>query len=298
MFRSGGRRCAGGRGCRAVGRVGELVAQPRDVGAHDLGIGVGAPGPDPAQQGLAGQDPAGVLGQHAQEFVRGRRQLHRAPGPGDPPLVVVEGEGPERERDGRRPPAQDRPDRRRVTSLSLVRYRRNDDSVPTAYGHREVVVKGFVDEVVIVCGSEEIARHRRSYEREALIFEPRHDLALLERKIGALDQAAPLAGWTLPEAFGRLRRLVEARLGQAGTREYVQVLRRLEDFRLAHVSGAIQDALRLGAIGFAAVKHLVLCRLEHRPPRLDLAQYPHLPAPRVTTTAAADDLALVGAGAE
>ena len=118
--------------------------------------------------------------------------------------------------------------------------------MPTAYGHREVVVKGFVDEVVIVCGSEEIARHRRSYEREALIFEPRHYLALLERKIGALDQAAPLAGWTLPEAFGRLRRLLEARLGQAGTREYVQVLRLLEDFRLAHVSGVIQDRPALG----------------------------------------------------
>ena len=186
----------------------------------------------------------------------------------------------------------------RVTSLSLVRYRRNDYSVPTAYGHREVVVKGFVDEVVIVCGSEAIARHRRSYEREALIVEPRHYLALLARKIGALDQAAPLAGGTLPEAFGRLRRLLEARLGQAGTREYVQVLRLLEDFRLAHVSGAIQAALRLGAIGFDAVKHLVLCRLEHRPPRFDLAQYPHLPAPHVTTTAAADYLALLGAGAE
>ena len=179
-----------------------------------------------------------------------------------------------------------------------MRYRRNDYSVPTAYGHREVVVKGFVDEVVIVCGSEEIARHRRSYEREALIFEPRHYLALLERKTGALDQAAPLAGWALPETFSRLRRLLEVRLGKAGTREYVQVLRLLEDFRLAHVSGAIQDALRLGAIGFDAVKHLVLCRLEHRPPRLDLAQYPHLPAPRVQTTAAADYLALLGAGAE
>ena len=178
----------------------------------------------------------------------------------------------------------------RVTSLSLVRYRRNDYSVPTAYGHREVVVKGFVDEVVIVCGSEEIARHRRSYEREVLIFDPRHYLALLERKIGALDQAAPLAGWALPDEFLRLRRLLEVRLGKAGTREYVQVLRLLEDFRFDHVSGAIRDALRLGAIGFDAVKHLVLCRLEHRPPRLDLAQYPHLPAPCVTTTTAAKTL--------
>ena len=186
----------------------------------------------------------------------------------------------------------------RVTSLSLVRYRRNDYSVPTAYGHREVVVKGFVDDVVIGCGSEEIARHRRSYGREELIFEPRHYLALLERKIGALDQAAPLAGWVLPDEFLRLRRLLEVRLGKAGTREYVQVLRLLEDFRFDHVSGAIRDALRLGAIGFDAVKHLVLSRLDHRPPQLDLAQYPHLPAPRVTTTAAADYLTLLGAGAE
>ena len=121
---------------------------------------------------------------------------------------------------------------------------------------------------------------------------------MLERKTGALDQAAPLTGWALPDEFLRLRRLLETRLGKAGTREYVQVLRLLEDFRLAHVRGAIQDALRLGAIGFDAVTHLVLCRLDHRPPRLDLAQYPHLPAPRVTTTMAADYLMLLGAGAE
>lgn len=30
----------------------------------------------------------------------------------------------------------------RVTSLSLVRYRSNDCSVPTSYGHREVLVRG------------------------------------------------------------------------------------------------------------------------------------------------------------
>ena len=170
----------------------------------------------------------------------------------------------------------------RVTSLSLVRDRRNDDSVPTAYGHREVLVTGSVDEVVIVCGSDEIARHRRSYEREVLIFEPRHYWALLERKPGR----------------SITRRLLEARLGKPGTREDVQVLRRLEDFPLDHVRGAIRDAVRLGAIGFDAVTHLVRCRLDHRPPHLDLAQYPHLPVPRVTTTAAADYLTLLGAGAE
>src|SRR5215218_10490907 len=182
----------------------------------------------------------------------------------------------------------------RVSSLSLVRYDRNDYSVPTAYGHRPVLVRGYVDEVVIACGAEIIARHPRSYEREDFIFEPRHYLALLEHKIGALDQAAPLQGWELPEVFGTLRRLLEARMGKAGKREYVQVLRLLETFRLEDVHAAVREALRLEAIGFDAVKHLVLCRIERRPPKLDLAAYPYLPRVTVATTSAKAYLALLG----
>jgi hypothetical protein len=33
------------------------------------------------------------------------------------------------------------------------------------------------------------------------VFDPLHYLALIEQKINALDQAAPLAGWQLPEEF-------------------------------------------------------------------------------------------------
>ena len=40
------------------------------------------------------------------------------------------------------------------TRSSLVRYRTNDYSVPTQYGHRQVWVKGYVHEVVITCGSD------------------------------------------------------------------------------------------------------------------------------------------------
>ena len=83
----------------------------------------------------------------------------------------------------------------RVSAMSLVRFDRNDHSVPTAYGHRAVLVSGPVDEVVIACGAETIARHPRSYGREGFVFDPLHYLALLEHKAGALDQAAPLQGW-------------------------------------------------------------------------------------------------------
>jgi hypothetical protein len=66
--------------------------------------------------------------------------------------------------------------------------------VPTAFGQREVLIRGYVHEVVIFCGAEVIARHPRSYEREDFVFNPQHYLPLLEQKIGALDQAAPLVG--------------------------------------------------------------------------------------------------------
>jgi transposase len=181
----------------------------------------------------------------------------------------------------------------RVSSLSLVRYRTNDYSVPTEYGYRDVLVKGYVHEVVVVCSSEVIARHRRSYEHADVVFEPRHYLALLERKPRALDQAAPLAGWELPECFVRLRRLLEARLNKGGKREFIQVLRLLETFSIQEVEQAIDDALHLGTIGFDAVKHLLLCRIDQRPPRLDLENYPHLPLAAVQTTQAADYMALL-----
>ena len=174
----------------------------------------------------------------------------------------------------------------RVSSLSLVRYRRNDYSVPTSFGHRQVIVRGYVHEVVITCGTEIIARHPRSYEREDFVYDPLHYLALIEQKINALDQAAPLADWQLPDQFTTLRRLLEVRMGKKGKREFVQVLRLMETFRIEDVTAGVGDAIARGAIGFDAIKHLVLCRIERRPPRLDMTVYPYLPKATVAVTSA------------
>ncbi len=169
-----------------------------------------------------------------------------------------------------------------------MRYETNDYSVPTEYGHRQVLLKAFVWEVVISCSSEVVARHPRSYGREEMIFNPLHYLALLEQKTNALDQAAPLQGLTLPEEFLELRRQMEARLGKRGRREYVQVLRLLETFSIEEVAVAVRQALHFPAIAFDAVKHLLLCAIEGRPAKLDLENYPHLPLAEVALTRAAD----------
>ena len=125
------------------------------------------------------------------------------------------------------------------------------------------------------------------------MFDPVHYLPLLEPKTAALDQAAPLQGWDLPEEFATLRRLLESRMGPRGKREFVQVLRLLENFNLEEVQSAVKDALRLGALSFDGVKHLVLCRLGGRPPRLDLELYPYLPWVSVNTTSARDYMTLL-----
>ena len=75
-------------------------------------------------------------------------------------------------------------------------------------------------------------------------------------------------------------------MGKKGKREFVQVLRLMETFQIEDVTAAVGDAIARGAIGFDAIKHLVLCRIERRPPRLNMTVYPYLPKVTVATTSA------------
>jgi transposase len=186
----------------------------------------------------------------------------------------------------------------RASSISMVRYRCNDYSVPVAYAHREVQLRGYIDQLVVACAGEVIARHRRSYDKGDMVFDPMHYLPLLEQKTGALDQAAPLKGWDLPKGFATLHRLLEARMGKKGKREYVQVLRLLENFTMDDVCGAVTQAIAMGAVGYDAVKHLVLCRMEKRPPKLSMDSYPFLPQTTVETTCPDAYMALLSARSE
>ena len=86
-------------------------------------------------------------------------------------------------------------------------------------------------------------------------------------------------------------------MGKKGKREFVQVLRLMEVFRIEDVAAAVRDAIARGAAGFDAVKHLVLCRIERRPPRLDMTIYPYLPKATVATTSARSYMDLLAGGA-
>jgi len=133
----------------------------------------------------------------------------------------------------------------RVDKLSLVRFDRNDYSVPVGYAHLEVTVKGSVDRVRVCRKDQVLAEHNRLWVKEAIAFEPIHYLELLERKPGALDQAKPLAEWQLPESFHQLRSRLESEEQRWGTREFIRILRLLEKYSMMRVKRAVQKALKL-----------------------------------------------------
>ena len=136
----------------------------------------------------------------------------------------------------------------RVNSLSLVRFDQNDYSVPVCYGHHPVLVKGYVDRVLIYRDDRLIADHDRVWAKEQTIFEPQHYLALLEDKPGALDHGRPFIELHLPDCFALLRRRMEAELERKGTLEYIKVLRLLDKFSLSRLTIAVERALRVNAV--------------------------------------------------
>lgn len=163
-----------------------------------------------------------------------------------------------------------------ANSLSLVRFDRNDYSVPTAYAHRAVTVVGGIEEVRLVVGSQLVARHERHWGKEHTEFNPVHYLALLERKPGALDTARPLEGWDLPECFALLRRRQETALGKLAPREFIKVLRLHEHAGLAELSGAVEYALEIGATSADAVQLILRSRQEPPVDLFCLDGRPHL----------------------
>jgi len=147
----------------------------------------------------------------------------------------------------------------RANSLSLVRFDDNDYSVPVACAHHEILVKGYVDRVVLCHHDAVVARHARSWEKEGVFFDYRHYLPLLERKPGSLDHARPLADLDLPECFEVLRRRLVAGEDKQGygTRKYIKVLRLLEEHSLARLKRAVEQGLYAGAYAPEAIAHLL-----------------------------------------
>lgn len=176
-----------------------------------------------------------------------------------------------------------------VDDYQTVAFDTNRYSIPRCFAHRTVVVKGYVDQVVIVAGSEVIATHARSLERGKLVPNPIHYLPLLSRKPGALDHSPVYRDWKLPACFSAARTRLEEQYGTAaGTRRYIRVLQLLGEHPLDRVCQAIEACQHARVVTAEAIiqrtRTLAACELAPRPTPLTdsdslIVSQVHVPLP-------------------
>jgi transposase len=170
-----------------------------------------------------------------------------------------------------------REDRAGVSGQSRFLYREVWYSVPVAYRSREVVAKGYAEEVTARCDGREIARHARGFQKGELVLNPLHYLPVLYRKPHALDHAAAFRGWKLPLIYERFRQELEKR-SATGLREYVEVLGLLRQFPQRDVTAALRRSAATRVFSAEAVRfHLRLAERRQDAPTLETADRWGLP---------------------
>ena len=121
-------------------------------------------------------------------------------------------------------------------------------------------------------------------------------MALLEHKIGALDQAAPLAGCELPDAFPTLRRLLDARMAKVSERGIGpghSACASNSDLEVLH--GAVKDAICAWVRSATTPSNTLCCAVSSDAlPKLDLDIDPYLHRANVAIAAASQLYELVG----
>jgi hypothetical protein len=157
----------------------------------------------------------------------------------------------------------------RVDQTGCAKVRTNSYSVPLKPGSI-VEARVYPTTVEFHHHGNRIASHARCYSHLQKILDLEHYLDVLERKPGALRGSTPLAQWRAhgrwPQSYDRTwDRLIERRGRQHGTRAMVEVIRMGREFGDAKLTAAVDQALEMGCVDVAAIRHLLLSdQLRHR----------------------------------
>lgn len=92
----------------------------------------------------------------------------------------------------------------RVSATSLIHFRRNRYSVPTAHAHGIAALHSYPDQLVVVADDKEIARLCRCCDHAPTFYDWQHYLALIGQKPGALRYGTPFL--IMPPALELLQR--------------------------------------------------------------------------------------------
>ena len=160
-----------------------------------------------------------------------------------------------------------------------MRFDRNDYSVPTAYAHHEVTVIGGIEEVrhhlrdrgrrppPRVTGAKSAPPSTRSTTWPSWRESPAPSTSPGRSRTGSCPDASPrCAGASKPTS------------GTQGTREFIKVLRLLENATLPALTKAVESAITIGATGSDAIALILFHHAEQPVGLFSLDGHPHLKA--------------------
>ena len=225
------------------------------------------------------------------QFLRWREEwAHARPCPGDPSKTVAQALEEERPRLlplPEHPFECSRVGVRTSGKTPYLRFDRNDYSIPPDRVRKPLTLVATPEEIRILDGAEEVARHRRSYDRGQCIEDPQHIAALVALKQTArAPKARDLLRAQLPHAEAFFEAALERGLSLARTTS--QLRRLLDDYGPRATDAALAETLRRGTPTPSSAAHWleqqrrrrtatppIPLELSHRPEIRDLRVPPH-----------------------
>jgi transposase len=161
----------------------------------------------------------------------------------------------------------------RSAKTIYVRFDGNDYSIPPEAVGRSLTLAASNIEVRILDGTTELARHRRTYDRQQMVLDPEHQKALLKMKRKArestrssqLEVAVPESALLLEKAFTE---------GESAAQQTTQLLELLERYGEKALRSAVHEAIERNTPRASSVAFLLRQRHRAAPLPLDLSRHP------------------------
>ncbi len=160
-----------------------------------------------------------------------------------------------------------------------VRFDLNDYSIPHTSVDHQLTLAASGSTVRILDGSQEIARHRRSYDRRQQILNPVHQEELLKEKRKAKGATR---GGRLSLAVPESEELLDASFvhGESARKQTTQLLNLLDLYGAEELRAAVCEALNRKTPRATSVSFILNQRHRSRnrpiPPPVDLSRHPEL----------------------
>jgi hypothetical protein len=144
-----------------------------------------------------------------------------------------------------------------------VRFDRNSYSIPHPYVRRPLTLVATATIVRILAGTEEIARHDRSYDTGQVIEQDAHIAGLVvATRQNNPSSARDRLRLAVPSVGTLLERL--AARGESLRLHVARLLALLDDYGPQELAAAIDRALERDALGAGAIAHILETRRRHR----------------------------------